>query len=190
MAGGGGPVRSSRRRTRPRRWLLLLRRERRRGRRYQPRFQLVHLRVMWLGALAAVALLGLLTLWSGQVLIVAPLGASSVLLFGYPSSPLAQPRNLLLGNGLGAFNGLVLHHLFGQSALVLAAAVATTVLLGQLLRCLHPPAGGLAFLVVFVGAPWSFLLSPVLLGSLALTLLAWSFSRWVPGAMPYPRHWL
>ena len=169
---------------------LLVRRERRRGRLYQPRFQLSQLGVTWLGALAAVALLGLLSVWSGHALIVAPLGASSVLLFGYPSSPLAQPRNLVLGHGLGALNGMVLHHLFGPSPLVLAAAVALTVLLGQLLRCLHPPAGGMAFLVVFLGAPWSFLLFPVLVGSLALVLLAWSFSAWVPGALPYPRHWL
>ena len=169
---------------------VLMRRERRRGRRVQPRFSLSQLGVTWLGALGAVALLGLLSLWSGHVLITAPLGASSVLLFGYPSSPLAQPRNLVLGNGLGAFIGLVLHHLFGQSTWVLAAAVALTVLLGQRLRCLHPPAGGMAFLVVFLGAAWSFLLFPVLIGSLALVLLAWAFSTWMPGALPYPRHWL
>ena len=78
--------------------VLLVRRERRRGRRYQPRFRLSQIAVTSLGALSAVALMALLSLWSGQPLIVAPLGASCVLLFGYPRSPLAQPRNLVLGN--------------------------------------------------------------------------------------------
>jgi CBS-domain-containing membrane protein len=113
-----------------------------------------------------------------------------VLLFGYPASPLAQPRNLLIGNGLGALVGVLLQHGLGDGPVVLALAVALTILIGQQLRCLHPPAGGLAFLTVFLGVSWSFLLFPVLVGSLLLVLLAWAFSRWVPGAMPYPRHWL
>ena len=90
-------------------------------------------------------LLGLLTLWSGQLLIVAPLGASCVLLFGYPASPLAQPRNIVLGNLLGALVGVLLVSTAGQGPAVLALAVGLTILLGQQLRCLHPPAGGMAF---------------------------------------------
>lgn len=173
-----------------RRLLLLLQRERRRGRRYQPSFRLTQIVVTSLGALSAVALMALLSLWSGQPLMVAPLGASCVLLFGYPRSPLAQPRNLVLGNLLGGAIGLTLVALFGQGPLVLGLAVAITILLGQQLRCLHPPAGGMAFLAAWLGVSWSFLLFPVLCGSLLLVALARTFSRWVPGAMPYPLHWL
>jgi CBS-domain-containing membrane protein len=113
-----------------------------------------------------------------------------VLLFGYPHSPLAQPRNVVLGNTLGGSLGIALASLLGQGPLVLALAVALTILLGQLCRCLHPPAGGTAFLVVYLGMGWPFLLFPVLSGSVLLVLLAWLFSRAVPAAMPYPRHWL
>lgn len=181
------------RRTGPRplrRLLVLQRRERRRGRRVQPRFRLAQIGVTSLGGLCAVALLALLSGWSGQVLIVAPLGASSVLLFGYPRSPLAQPRNVVLGNSLGGGLGVGLVTLLGQGPLVLALAVALTILLGQQLRCLHPPAGGIAFLVVFLGVSWHFLLFPVLSGSVLLVLMASAFSRLVPGAMLYPLHWL
>ena len=171
-------------------WRQRLQRERRRGRRYQPSFRRRQIAITSLGALCALALLGLVTLWSGQLLIAAPLGASCVLLFGYPRSPLAQPRNLVLGNGLGALVGLLLLALGLQGPFALALAVALTIVLGQQLRCLHPPAGGMAFLVVYLGVGWGFLLFPVLTGSLALVLLAWAFSRWVPGAMAYPQHWL
>lgn len=75
-------------------------------------------------------------------------------------------------------------------SLVLALAVALTILLGQQLRCLHPPTGGMAFLVVFLGVSWHFLLFPVLSGSLLLVLMAWALSLLVPGAMRYPLHWL
>ena len=173
-----------------RRLHVVVRRERRRGRRYQPRFRFNQIGVTSLAALGAVLFLGLLSLWSGQLLIVAPLGASCVLLFGYPASPLAQPRNIVLGNLLGALVGVALVSTAGQGPLVLALAVGLTILMGQQLRCLHPPAGGMAFLAVYLKVAWGFLLFPVLSGSVLLVLLAWGFSRWVPGASPYPRYWL
>lgn len=173
-----------------RRLAVLQRRERQRGRQIQPRFRLTQIGVTFLGCLCAVAVLALLSVWSGQLLIVAPLGASSVLLFGYPRSPLAQPRNVILGNTLGGSIGVVLVTLLGQGPLVLALAVALTILLGQQFRCLHPPAGGMAFLAAFLGVSWHFLLFPVLSGSLLLVLMAWAFSRWIPRAMRYPLHWL
>ncbi len=173
-----------------RRLAVRLRRQRRRGRSYQPSFRPLQVGVTWLGALAAISLLGLLSLWSGQALITAPLGASCVLLFGYPASPLAQPRNIVLGNSLGALLAVTAVALGGRGPLVIAVVVGLTILLGQLLRCLHPPAGGLAFLGVFLGARFPFVLCPVLIGSLLLVLLATAFSRWVRGALPYPHHWL
>ena len=168
-------------------WLV---EQRRRGRAYQPHFQRRQRSVTWLGALLALALLGLLSAWSGMVLLAAPLGASSVLLFGYPASPLAQPRNIVLGNLVGALVSVAAVAWLGQGPLVIALAVGLTVLLGQQLRCLHPPAGGLAFLGVALGATPPFVLTPVLSGSLLLVLIAAGFSRWVKGALPYPYHWL
>jgi CBS-domain-containing membrane protein len=170
-----------------RRWI---REQRQRGRAYQPRFGLSQLSLSWLGALLAITLMGLLSAWSGMALLVAPLGASSVLLFGYPASPLAQPRNLVLGNLLGGLVSVLAATWLGRGPLVIALAVALTILLGQILRCLHPPAGGLAFLGVALGAQAGFLLTPVLSGSLLLVLLATAFSRGVKGAHRYPHHWL
>jgi CBS-domain-containing membrane protein len=79
-------------------WLV---EQRRRGRAYQPSFRRSQISVTWLGALLALALalLGLLSAWSGMVLLAAPLGASSVLLFGYPASPLAPGLIQSLSNG-------------------------------------------------------------------------------------------
>lgn len=144
----------------------------------------------WLGAILAIALLALLSAWSGLPLLVAPLGASAVLLFGYPASPLAQPRNLVLGNLIGSLLSVAAVHWLGRGPLAIALVVGLTILLGQKLRCLHPPAGGLAFLGVVLGARPVFVLSPVLSGSLLLVLLAAAFSRWIKGAQPYPHHWL
>lgn len=115
-----------------------LRRQRKLGRDYQPRFARAEVAFTWLGALLALSLLSMLSLWSGYPLTAAPMGASSVLLFGYPRSPLAQPRNIVLGNVLAALVSVGLVALFGTAPWVIGLAVGLTIFLGQLLRCLQP----------------------------------------------------
>lgn len=176
------------------RWLGRLRAsvhgERERGRAYQPRFTRHHLAFSWLGALLSLGLLGGLSAWSGYLLMAAPLGASSVLLFGHPRSPLAQPRNIVLGNGLAGLIAWLVVSGGWDGAWGVALAVGLTIVVGQQCRCLHPPAGGVAFLGVFLKAGTGFVLFPVLSGSVLLVLLAWLFSRGVKGASAYPVHWL
>ena len=81
--------------------------QRQRGRVYQPRFAHSDVLASWLGALVARSALGWISAWSHYPLVVAPFGASAVLLFGNPASPLAQPRNILAGNTLGALISVV-----------------------------------------------------------------------------------
>ena len=76
--------------------------ERARRRPYQPRFDHHGVLASWLGGLLAITSLGLISNWSHDPLVVAPFGASTVLLFGHPGSPLAQPRNIVIGNSLAA----------------------------------------------------------------------------------------
>lgn len=170
--------------------LQRLKSERQRGRNYQPTFLPGQVGVAWLGALLSVALLSGLSAGTGVPLIAAPLGASAVLLFGYSASPLAQPRNIVLGNVVGAGLAAGVTTWIGTGPYAIAFAVGLTILLCQLLRCLHPPAGGLAFLGVALRLPPSFVVLPVLVGSVLLVLLAVGFSRFVKGAQAYPHHWL
>jgi len=169
------------------RTLQLVSAERQRGRAYQPQFSLRHTLFSWLGGLVAIALLGILTNLSGHLLVAAPLGASTVLLFGNPRSPLAQPRNLLLGNLVGAVVSVLAVSLLGASPLVMGLAVGLTIALTQKLRCLHPPAGAVALLGVLLHAHWTYVGFPILAGSLVLCLVAVTFARLTGEA--YPQHW-
>jgi len=164
--------------------------ERQRGRDYQPRFQQRQVIGAWLGALLAITALGLISLWSHYPLVVAPFGASTVLLFGHPSSPLAQPRNVVLGNTVAAIVSVGCVMAFGDAPWVMGLAVAVTIALGQVLRCLHPPAGAVALLGVLLKAQPEFIWMPVLSGSLVMMLIAVAYSRLQPGAEHYPHHWL
>ncbi|MFQ6538875.1 MULTISPECIES: HPP family protein [Aphanothece] len=164
--------------------------QRERGRAFQPRFANDEVLAAWLGGALAISLLGLISAWSHYPLVVAPFGASTVLLFGAPTSPLAQPRNLVLGNTLGAVVSVACVDWFGSAFWVMGLAVGLTIGLGQRLRCLHPPAGAVALLGVLLHARPGFVLSPILSGSLVLVLIAVLFHRLRPTGSAYPHHWL
>lgn len=114
--------------------------------------------------------------------VIAPMGASAVLLFAVPASPLAQPWALLGGNLTAAVIGVAFAHGIPEQALAAAAAVSVAIGLMFVLRCIHPPAGAVALTAV-VGGPaihdmgYGFVLYPVLLNSLALLLLAMLYNR-------------
>lgn len=164
--------------------------QRLRGRAFQPRFRRRQQLLSWLGALLAITTLGQISSWSHYPLVVAPFGASSVLLFGHPSSPLAQPRNVVLGNTIAAAVSVAAVATLGHAPWVMGLAVGLTIALGQALRCLHPPAGAVALLGVLLQAGPGFVLMPVLVGSVLLTLMAVLFSRLHGMTAAYPHHWL
>src|SRR5258706_10586585 len=85
-------------------------------------------------------------------LLVAPMGASAVLLFAVPASPLAQPWSIIGGNLVSATVGVACAALIGNP--VHAAALAVAVAVGAMfaLRCIHPPSGAVA-LTAGLGGP-------------------------------------
>ena len=93
------------------------------------------------------------------------------------------------GNTVAAVVSVVCVALLGNAPWVMGLAVGGTIALGQLLRCLHPPAGAGALLGVLLQAKPAFVLVPLLSGSVLLALMAVAFSRLLPAADPYPHHW-
>lgn len=142
------------------------------------------------GALLAVGLISLFLL-SPEVdtefglYLVAPFGASAVMLFAVPNSPLAQPWSVLVGCVLGAFIGVASCYIVPDASLRVALAVAVTVFAMTLLRALHPPAGGVAMAAalhpeeIFPLGFW-FVLTPIGLGAVALVLMAMAYA-WLTG---------
>ncbi|TCM69808.1 HPP family protein [Acinetobacter calcoaceticus] len=129
------------------------------------------------GGSLSILILLLLGKWSGHLFIMAPFGASCVLLYAAPYSPLAQPRNILFGHLLSASIGLVMLKLFGAELWSIALAVGIAIAMMQLLRCVHPPAGANPLVILLtahsVEYGWSFLIFPVLTGAVALISIAW-----------------
>ena len=160
------------------------------GRSTQPSFKRWQLIRSFIGGLIAISCLGILSNLSTYPLLIAPFGASTVLLFGAPNSPLAQPRNLIFGNLVGAISAVLCVFLLGSSSLTSGIAVGLTIALGQAFRCLHPPAGAVALLGVLLKASPIFIFIPVLSGSLILLGITLGFNRFLKREQSYPKHWL
>ncbi len=155
---------------------------------HQPHFSLQHMLFSWLGAFLGIATLAYLTS-QDHPFIAAPLGATAVLVFGVPDSPLAQPRNVIGGNLIAAIVCVTFVQVFGTAPWVMAAAVATTIKLMQLTRSVHPPSGAVALLGVLTHASWSYVFTPVLAGSIVIVFCTVLFNNAAPGRT-YPKHWL
>ncbi len=152
----------------------------------RPRWEVIL--IAWIGALAAMATLGGLAQVSQAPLVMAPFGASAVLLFGHPESPLTQPRNVLGGHCLGGVIGLATGTWLGTSWPLMALAVATTIALMKATRTVHPPAGATAIVCMSFAPDWWRLLAPVLSGSALLVVAAAIYNNAIEHRR-YPRHW-
>lgn len=157
------------------------------------------------GALLGICLTGFITaaiLGKSIALpiIVAPIGASAVLLFAVPASPLAQPWSIIGGNVISALVGITVVHFIDNQVLAIGLGVGLAIAAMSFGRCLHPP-GGAAALTAIIGGPavtdlgYQFALIPVGLNSAMLVILGIAFHKLtrrkyphVPAAAPVNTH--
>lgn len=117
--------------------------------------------------------LSFLTSFTGYPMLMAPFGATCVILFAASASPLAQPRNVIGGHLISTFIGLSAFYLFGGSAFVMAIAVGGAIVAMQFLRVVHPPAGANPIVIILAGTyGFDFMVFPVLLGCVFLVGIA------------------
>lgn len=148
-----------------------------------------------LGALVGILATGLLSRWavgdtSALPILIAPMGASAVLLFAVPSSPLAQPWSIMGGNVLAALVGVSVALLVADPLVASAVAIGVTILLTMTFRCVHPPSGAVALTAVLGGHAiqalgYGFVVWPVGANSVLLLGVALLFNRGVGRSYPH-----
>lgn len=153
--------------------------------RHQPPARLGNLAKAGLGGAVAIAAVALLSDYSGVLWLMAPFGASCVLVFALPGSPLSQPANVVGGHLVSTAIGLAAETLLPGSWWAMALAVGASIAVMQALRLTHPPAGADPLVVMTAHPGPLFLLFPVLSGSLLLVTLAWLLHR-LPPRTAYP----
>lgn len=134
---------------------------------------------------------------TGNGLIVGSFGASAVLYFASPNVPLAQPKNAIFAQILGAFIGISFRNIVTSPDyfwLSIALSVSLTSVLMMIFRIIHPPAGATALIAssLPVLPAWNgyiFVFMPVLLGDLFMLAMALLFNNLIK-SRHYPDRWL
>lgn len=152
--------------------------------RHQPSAPLREAGLHGLGAMLAIALLGALSFYTGNPLLIAPFGASCVLLFSVPDSALAQPANVVGGHIVATAIALAMHALLPNEWWAVALAVGISISAMSLLRITHPPAGADPIVVFAADPAIAFLVFPITIGAVGLVLIACLFHAGT--RKPYP----
>ena len=114
------------------------------------------------------------------IFLLASFGSSMVLLYGYPESPFAQPKNVFFGHFTTTLVGLFfLHFIPLPIFVIIPLAVGFGVGLMILLNVTHPPAGGNPIIVIIGSVSFDYLLSPVITGSILIIIFAIAINRYI-----------
>ena len=148
-----------------------------------------------LGCCLAVLLAGVLVAVSGLpahtgFTLIAPFGASALLVVGVPNSPMAQPWPVLVGNGGSALAGVLVAQWVPAPLLSAAVALGAAVAFMFLARALHPPAGAISLLPamdpdILTGLGLRFILMPVLTEALLLLAFGMVWHRLTGRVYPF-----
>ena len=116
-------------------------------------------------------------------------GSSMVLLFGFPESPFAQPKNVFFGHLVTSLVGvLILKFLPADQFLQIAIAVGLGIFVMILLGVTHPPAGGNPIVIILGAVSYDFLLNPIIFGSIIIIVYAVILNRFIL-KKNYPGSW-
>ena len=143
-----------------------------------------NLKQSFIAGLFSIITIGILTLLTYKtefgIFLIASFGSSMVLLYGYPESPFAQPKNVFFGHLVTATVGMFFLYLIPLPLfIIIPLAVGFGVGLMILLNVTHPPAGGNPIIVIMGSVSLDYLLSPIISGSIIILIFAIIINKFI-----------
>ena len=112
--------------------------------------------------------------------LIASFGSSMVLLYGYPESPFAQPKNIFFGHLLTALVGVIILNFIPMPIFItIPIAVGLGVGLMILFNVTHPPAGGNPIIVIIGSVSLDYLINPIITGSIIVLAFGIAINRFI-----------
>ena len=110
--------------------------------------------------------------------LIASFGSSMVLLYGYPESPFAQPKNIFFGHVLTSIVGILFLY-FIPMPIYIIIPLAVGFGAGIMIICgvTHPPAGGNPIIVIMGSVSFEYLINPIILGTLIILIFGVVLNR-------------
>ena len=138
----------------------------------------------FIAGLFSIITIGILTVLTYKtefgIFLVASFGSSMVLLYGYPESPFAQPKNVFFGHLVTAVVGMFFLYLIPLPLfIIIPLAVGFGVGLMILLNVTHPPAGGNPIIVIMGSVSLDYLLNPIISGSIIIMVFAIIINKFI-----------
>ena len=151
---------------------------------------MINFKQSFLAGFFSIITIGILTFLTYRtefgIFLLASFGSSMVLLYGYPESPFAQPKNVFFGHLVTSLVGLFFLYLIPLPIfLTIPLAVGFGVGLMILLNITHPPAGGNPIIVIIGSVSLDYLINPVILGSIIIIVFAVIINKIIL-KKPYP----
>ena len=116
-------------------------------------------------------------------------GSSMVLLYGFPESPFAQPKNIFFGHLLTAFIGILfLNYIPLPIFINIALAVGVGIFFMIIFNVVHPPAGGNPIIVIIGGVSYEYLINPIIIGTGIILIFGIVLNRLIL-KKKYPQTW-
>ena len=145
---------------------------------------MVNLKQSFLAGIFSIITISILTILTYKteygIFLLASFGSSMVLLYGYPESPFAQPKNVFFGHLITSLVGLFfLNFVPLPIYIIIPLAVGFGVGLMIFLNVTHPPAGGNPIIVIIGSVSFDYLLSPVITGSIIIIVFAIIINRFI-----------
>ena len=137
-----------------------------------------------LAALFSFITIGVLTVLTYKtelgIFLIASFGSSMVVLYGYPESPFAQPKNIFFGHLLTSLVGMICLYTFPlPSFILIPLAVGLGVGFMILFNVTHPPAGGNPVIIILGSVSYDYLFNPIIIGTIIILLFGVIINKYI-----------
>ena len=112
-----------------------------------------------------------------NIWLIPPFGASLVLVMAVHDSPLAKPRNVFFGHVFSASSGVLIFYFLGTSPLSIALGLSLAILIMQLTKTIHPPAGANPVIAILGEKSFEFVIMPVAVGAAFIIIFAAVYNK-------------